>query len=115
MDVLKTIDNPLPSETESSFLSRTDWRRISVHLNLSQRESEIAFLMLGERTESAIAHFLCISPHTVHAHLERLYRKLGIHQRYGLVARVFRTYIELKPEPAVRERHAATVRPAGQY
>jgi DNA-binding CsgD family transcriptional regulator len=40
-----------------------------------------------------IADHLGISPHTVHTHIERLYRKVGVASRVSLVRRVFVEYL----------------------
>lgn len=51
---------------------------------LSRREREIAALLLTDAKECAIAAHLGISPHTVHTHVARLYRKLGVASRLQL-------------------------------
>lgn len=37
-----------------------------------------------------------MSPHTVHTHLERLYKKLGVANRSRLIVRVFAEYVHLE-------------------
>jgi DNA-binding CsgD family transcriptional regulator len=71
------------------------WSRIQQSLNLSPREAEILFEILQDQKETTIAEHLAISPHTVHAHLERLYRKLGVSSRVQLIVRVFAEYLAL--------------------
>jgi DNA-binding CsgD family transcriptional regulator len=52
---------------------------------LSDREVEVALLVAeGLSVEEAAAR-LCISMHTVKAHLEHVYRKLGVSNRVQLV------------------------------
>src|SRR6266540_1390726 len=68
-------------------LTAGEWQIISVYLGLSSRESEIARLIVDsadDLSEADIAVRLSMTRRTVHAHLERLYRKLGIHSRYQL-------------------------------
>jgi DNA-binding CsgD family transcriptional regulator len=91
--------SPSPPLDGWTFLSQAEWVRIRAQLNLSSRESEIAFLMLADYAESEIATQLRISSHTVHAHVERLYRKLGIHNRRALITCLFRAYTQLGPSP----------------
>jgi DNA-binding CsgD family transcriptional regulator len=63
---------------------------------LSERERQIAEAVFDDQKESVIAVHLGISSHTVHTHLERLYRKLGVTSRVTLVSRVFVEYLWLQ-------------------
>lgn len=87
----------------NSFINATDWSRISSTLRLSSRESQIAFLVLADVTENTIADQLSISKHTVHSHIERLYRKLAIRSRSQLVVKLFEAYVCLNPPLTVTE------------
>ncbi|MCD2195208.1 helix-turn-helix transcriptional regulator [Actinomycetospora endophytica] len=53
---------------------------------LTDREIEVLHLVALGRTNVAIAHALDRSPRTVAKHLERIYRKLGVHNRAAAVA-----------------------------
>ena len=77
------------------FLSETAWTAIIRSLRLSAREAEVVELLLSGQTEKAMATTLKISRHTVHTHLERLYRKLGVTDRCQVVVRIFEQYVEL--------------------
>ncbi len=66
-----------------------EWEAICRAAGLSPREVEIVKLVFDDLKESAIAEALGVSPHTVHTHLERLYRKLGVSGRCAAVVRVF--------------------------
>ena len=48
---------------------------------LSQRESEIIMLLAKGISFSEIGGILGISPHTVTAHIKKIYKKLGVHSR----------------------------------
>jgi len=74
-------------------LTPLEWSLVAASLRLSRRESEIARRMLDAVSESDIAKQLSIAPRTVHGHLERLYRKLRVHNRYELVIRLFSAYL----------------------
>jgi DNA-binding CsgD family transcriptional regulator len=76
-------------------VSEEEWESIRHDLGLSPRESEVAFQVLRGLGEKNIATVLGISPHTVHTHLGRIYKKLGIHRRSHLVVRIFQAYSEL--------------------
>ena len=78
---------------ETSFINAAEWARISASLKLSARESEIASLVLTDVSENTIADRLAISKHTVHSHIERLYRKLAIRSRSQLVVKLFEAYV----------------------
>ena len=88
-------------ESSITFLPDDVWRAIAGSLGLSEREAQIARLLLSDdNREDTIATVLAISPHTVHTHLERLYRKLGVTSRCHVVARIFRRYVEMAAGPA---------------
>jgi len=53
---------------------------------LTPREGEVLVLLADGATNEGIARELTISPRTVQAHLDRLYRKLGVSNRTGAVA-----------------------------
>jgi DNA-binding CsgD family transcriptional regulator len=84
------------TERRSGFLSDEKWEAISDRLRLSRREFEIVRCILDGSSEAAIARTLSISTHTVHTHLERLYRKLDVSNRSDLVVRVFAAYVTLE-------------------
>ena len=79
---------------EVDFLPPDAWLDISRSLQLSEREAQVVGLILRDESESGIATQLGISSHTVHTHLERLYRKLNVTSRCQVVVRIFRAYIE---------------------
>lgn len=78
------------------MLSAEEWRSIADTLRLSGREFQIVRCIFDGETESIIAQELGISPHTVHTHVERLYRKLNVCNRAELVIHIFDAYISLK-------------------
>ena len=87
---------PNPSRGDAcSLLSDQQWRSITRSLRLSGREFEIVRSIFSDQTEASIALHLGISEHTVHTHLERLYRKLGVSSRCQLVVRIFAEYLSV--------------------
>jgi DNA-binding NarL/FixJ family response regulator len=48
---------------------------------LSSRETEILQLLAKGMSFNEIGDILCISPHTVTAHIKKIYRKLAVHSR----------------------------------
>lgn len=54
------------------------------NLQLTQREKELARLLVRGQTNQDIADQLCISIHTVKTHVSRILNKLGLHSRNEL-------------------------------
>lgn len=77
-------------------ISQSTWQTLADRLQLSARELEIVQGIVCEQSETDIAVGLGISPHTVHSYLIRLYRKLGVDCRCGLVVRIFRSYLDVE-------------------
>ena len=92
--------NTTPSlETDArAFIPRDEWKVIDSALALSPRESEIVRLILQGMDEPEIGSSLGIATRTVHAHIERAYRKVGVHSRSDLVIRLFREYVRLRSD-----------------
>jgi DNA-binding CsgD family transcriptional regulator len=82
------------SQGSVQFLDDSEWKQISLSLRLSPREAEIVRLLLSARSEKNVAEALAISVHTVHSHLERLYRKLSIRSRSELLVSIFLAYVQ---------------------
>jgi len=82
---------------EAIVASQT-WDALVRFLALSPREAEIVERILRlDDDEPSIAEHLKISSHTVHTHLERLYRKLKVSSRSQLVTRIFVAYTAVSP------------------
>lgn len=80
-----------------SILTYDGWKTIARSLRISDRELEIIQGIFDDRKELAIADELRISMHTVHTHLERLYRKLGVSSRVALVLYILSEYLSSLP------------------
>src|SRR2546425_13112994 len=80
----------------SAMLSEEAWVQIARSLKLSGRELQLLRGVFDDRTESAIAADLAISPHTVHTYFERLHRKLAAADRVQLVLRVMADFMALR-------------------
>jgi DNA-binding CsgD family transcriptional regulator len=89
---LKPIMSP-----NRSILTDDAWKTIAHSLHISNRELQIIQGIFDDRKELAIADELKISIHTVHTHLERLYRKLGVNSRVGLVLSILSEYLSSLP------------------
>ena len=49
--------------------------------NLTEREKEVLELIIQGKSNPQIANELILSSHTVKAHLESIYKKLGVHNK----------------------------------
>lgn len=81
------------------MFSEQAWSEIARSLKLSPREFQILRSVFDGRTESAIAADLCISPHTIHSHMDRLRHKLGVADRMELTLRVTNEFLALTAAP----------------
>ena len=88
-----------PDCSEDGIFSDLAWNAIACSLRLSRRELQIVRGIFADGTESAIALSLNISPHTVHTHVERLHRKLGVVDRVDLVVRITQEFLRLTAAP----------------
>jgi DNA-binding NarL/FixJ family response regulator len=84
---------------DRSILPDDAWKVIANSLCISDRELQIIQGIFDDRKEFAIADELKISIHTVHTHLERLYRKLGVSSRVTLVLYILSEYLSSSPPP----------------
>lgn len=75
------------------------WGEIARSLMLSARELQIVRGVFDDHTQFAIAANLGISSHTVHTHVERLYHKLAVADRVGLILRVTNEFLRLTAAP----------------
>ena len=73
------------------------WAHLNRKLRLSPREAEIIQRLSSDESEDSIGYHLGISRHTVHSHLERLYRKLDVSSRTQVVIRLFQEYVTQLP------------------
>ena len=78
------------------------WLCIAESLYLSDRELDVVRGIVGGETEASIAQRLGLSVHTIHSHLDRIFRKLHVNSRCELVTRVFAEYVSLEPRDRSR-------------
>ena len=79
----------------ASLLSDHAWHEISQALGLTKRELQIVQSVFDNLSEAEIARRFRISGHTVHTHLNRLFKKLAVTTRTELVLRVMEQLITL--------------------
>jgi DNA-binding NarL/FixJ family response regulator len=83
----------------AAMFSEQAWGEIARSLKLSGRELQIVRGVFDDYTESAIASNLNIAKCTVHAHCQRLYRKLAVTDRVKLVLRTVEKFLTLTDAP----------------
>ena len=99
----------MATTSRDAFLADSIWQSITRSFRLSQREAQVVQLLLADATEATMAATLSISPHTVHTHLERIYRKLHVTSRCQVVIAVFQRYVELTAPTASASSTATRV------
>lgn len=80
----------------SAFLSNRRWRDIFSKLCFAERQSEVVPYLFDGNDEEQIGDDLSISSNTIHAHVEKKYYKLGVHNRADLITKIFVTYLSYK-------------------
>jgi DNA-binding CsgD family transcriptional regulator len=73
-------------ETESAHLNAALAR--SAGRILSPAQARVFRYLLQALSEKEVAARLCLSPHTVHKHVERIYSAFGVHSRSELITRI---------------------------
>jgi DNA-binding CsgD family transcriptional regulator len=68
--------------------SRQQW--VGAHLGLSRREAEVLRCVAHGRSVDEVAAELGVGRETVRTHLQQIYRKLGVNDRAGAVAKAWR-------------------------
>ena len=76
----------------------SQWEQLGQRLRLSKRQLQVVQCLFDDWTEAQIAMALGISEHTVHTHIERLYRKLEVRSRCDLIVRVFGEFLASQAE-----------------
>ena len=79
----------------ASLLSDHAWLEIGRTLEITKRELQIVQSVFDNQHEADIAKRFKISPHTVHMHLNRLFKKLTVKSRTELVLRIMQELIAL--------------------
>ena len=88
------------TDSGACFFCEAAWEGLSQDLGLSPREVEILQCVMSDFGEEATAAFLEISPHTVRTHLVRIHKKLGVHSRTVLIARLCYVHLHWRCQAA---------------
>lgn len=71
------------------LLTTEQWRAVVEAMDLSPQQGRIVGLILQNRQDKQIAAELGLSRETVRTYLKRIFLRLGVEGRLGLVLRVF--------------------------
>lgn len=85
----------VPAEPEGDLVKQEDWLRLTTALKLSGRECAVAQLIFCRKSRKEIARDLAIKRQTVRVYIDRLFRKLGVDDRIGMVQRIIQVYLKL--------------------
>jgi DNA-binding CsgD family transcriptional regulator len=96
----------------AAMLSDHAWLEIAAALDITRREQQIIQAVFDNLTEARIAERFKLSPHTIHMHMNRLFKKLGVSSRTELVLRIVEQMIlltlsETAVLPPICPRHHA--------
>ena len=105
-----TTDRQLPQANGSATFSNHAWEEVAGTLRLSGRELQIVRGMFNDKIQYAIADDLGISPHTVHTHIERLYRKLEVSNRAQLLLRIMTAFVAMAASSHTTPLSVAAIR-----
>jgi DNA-binding NarL/FixJ family response regulator len=88
--VMKALLSPVnPAE---GLLSAADWVKIGETLRLTPRELSIAAQMFDGKTRPQISRNLKCALGTVRVYIDRVFQKLNVRDRLGLVLRLVRIH-----------------------
>lgn len=77
------------------MISRADWAKIARELHLSAREFNVAVLLFEGNSRFQVAQRLKCSAATIRTYIDRLFAKLNVEDRLGMVLRVMRVHLTL--------------------
>jgi DNA-binding NarL/FixJ family response regulator len=81
------------------MLSPESWAQVGQQLGLSARELSVAILILEGTSRSQIARRLQCAPGTIRVYIDRLFAKLHVEDRLGMVLRLIRVAVALGAFP----------------
>lgn len=94
-------------EPPSSHLSTDEWWSIAHSLDLSVRQLQIVQCVFDGFGEPSTGQELDLSSHTVHAHLNRIYKKTHVKNRCELIVRVFLAFLSQASAGKIQTRSVA--------
>jgi DNA-binding NarL/FixJ family response regulator len=94
--VASSLDGLLLSENPGvGMISPEDWVNLAQYLQLSARELSVGTLIFEGNSRFQVAKRLNCSPETTRVYIDRLFAKLNVRDRLGMVLRVLRIHLAL--------------------
>ena len=78
------------------LISTDEWDKIVRELGLTMREAEVAKLLMVGQTRSRIAKTLNCSVSTVRVYIDKLFEKLMVQDKVGIVLRLVRIWLDIR-------------------
>ena len=94
-----------PQNPGMEFLSSEDWLTIAARLQLTARELSVAILIFEGHSRFQISRRLSCAPGTVRVYIDRLFDKLQVNDRVGVVLRIVRVHWALTQAPTDLSSH----------
>jgi len=95
----KELDALLESRNPGEgMISVEDWCELGEYLKLSSRELRVAVLMFEGNSRSQIAQRMVRAPGTVRSYTDRIFAKLNVADRLGMVLRITRVHLALSAQ-----------------
>jgi DNA-binding NarL/FixJ family response regulator len=105
---LNSLDGLLLSENPGvGMISPEDWVNVARHLQLSAREFSVAVLIFEGNSRFQIANRMDCAAGTIRIYIDRLFAKLNVADRLGMVLRIMRVHLAinaLAPTDLVAQR-----------
>jgi DNA-binding CsgD family transcriptional regulator len=109
-----SLDRLLLSENPGvGLISPEDWVDVAAHLQLSAREFSVAVLIFEGNSRLQVAKRLKCSPETSRGYIDRVFAKLNVRDRLGMVLRVMRVHLALvaaRCQPATSHKNVGCKR-----
>jgi DNA-binding CsgD family transcriptional regulator len=91
-----SVDRLLLSENPGvGLISPEDWVNVAAQLRLSAREFSVAVLIFEGNSRLQVARRLKCSPETSRGYIDRIFAKLNVRDRLGMVLRIMRVHLAL--------------------
>lgn len=88
-----------PPNPGKGFLSEPEWTAVGAAVRLSEREVQVARILLEGGWRLSIAGELHISVEAARLCIEQVFRKFHVQERFGLALRIARIRQALSPRP----------------
>lgn len=84
-----TLGSTVTPRLHRDIFCEAEWSVLVTDLRLSRRQQEVVRLLMAGKTDQQIASELRITVPTLRTHLSRLFQKLEVEDRLGIVLHVF--------------------------